>query len=108
MLQLQPGFWAIPHRPADNAFSWLDTEAIGRHCRLSTSAPIVLIESVDPAPTKQNVFPLTKQLQTLAETYVMPSTHLVYAATWYTLSLFGAAIAYYRFKKPIKVGGRRR
>lgn len=61
--------------------------------------PIVMMETVDPLPARPGQYPLTKQMTSLADTYVMPHTHLIYAGTWYTLAAFGSLIAWYRFKR---------
>lgn len=61
-----------------------------------------MMEAVDPLPARPGQYPLTKQMASLADTYVMPHTHLIYAGTWYTLAAFGAMIAWYRFKRRVR------
>lgn len=61
-----------------------------------------MVEAVDPLPSRPGQYPLTKQMASLADTYVMPHTHLIYAGTWYTLAAFGGMIAWYRFKRRVR------
>lgn len=71
-----------------------------------TALPL-LVEAVAPHPEKAAAKdapsqPITKQLNSFASSYVMPTTHLVYAATWYALAVFGMGITYSRFVRGSK------
>ena len=60
---------------------------------------------IAPLPPGPGVFPITRQLAAFADVHVMPETHLIYAATWFTLAVCGAAIVYGRFGRRA-AGGR--
>ena len=82
--------------------------AIAKHMQLRSGgegAPPLLLELIAPPPPRRDVFPLTRQREALAEAGTSPLTHLVYAATWFSLSAFGAAIALARFRR--RAPGRR-
>jgi cytochrome oxidase assembly protein ShyY1 len=123
----QPGSWAVKHYPERSEFTWMDLPSIAEHTgtlrrgpqtdRATVDAPLVrlplLVEAIEPYPTSGSggkggggpARPLTKQLSSFAETYVMPHSHLIYSGTWYTLSLFGAVITYTRFLRGRGGGG---
>jgi cytochrome oxidase assembly protein ShyY1 len=103
-----PGKWAVEHaQPEGGHFTWLDTRSIaeraaadGAPLATGTDGQPLLVEAVEPLPAARGVFPITRQLSTFYATHVMPETHIIYAATWYTLAAAGAAIAWYRFRRP--------
>ena len=74
----------------------------------SSTPPLFYIEAVDALPKRKGIFPLTRQMESMAEAHVMPDTHLIYAATWYTLAACGAAIMFARFRRGTPRGARLR
>lgn len=74
-----------------------NTDAPGGHSRLP-----LLIELIQPFPDAsvppQQRYPITRQLSQLSEAYVDPQTHVIYAFTWFTLSVFGYFLTKRRFK----------
>jgi len=75
------------------------TTAVDATASGTVAPPAVLVEVIEPSPARSGTFPLTRQMATLAETFVMPDTHLIYAGTWYTLAFFGSVIAWVRFRR---------
>jgi surfeit locus 1 family protein len=49
--------------------------------------------SVAARPVSSSPFPLPRPIASLYDAYVMPSTHLIYAGTWYTLAVVAASVA---------------
>lgn len=96
-----PGAFAVAHPDeARGEFAWMDLPAIAKYCGATEGAngPI-LVEAIRPPPERAGEYPFTKIAANLAETYVMPMTHIVYAGTWYTLAAAGTALTYLRFRK---------
>eukprot|EP00981_Chlorochromonas_danica_P007124 scaffold1560_cov177-Ochromonas_danica.AAC.9 len=44
--------------------------------------------------------PIPKKIDLLSQMYVHPSTHLAYAFTWFSLSIAGFIMTYYKFRNP--------
>lgn len=62
----------------------------------------LLIEQIQPFPDASlppsQRYPITRQFPQLSDAYVQPHTHVIYAATWFTLSVFGYFLTKRRFK----------
>ena len=106
----RPGAWVPPHHaPAAGDFTWLDAPTMAHYMgvraaareanAVETGAPVLFLELIETPPARRDVFPLTKPLEALAQAHTAPLTHLVYAATWFSLSAFGSAIAWARFRR---------
>ncbi|RYG50788.1 hypothetical protein EON67_04635, partial [archaeon] len=67
---LQPSSYTVPHRTDVHEFSWTDVPSIQDHCDMPMDSQPVIVEVVQPLPTRQGVFPLTKQWKNFAEMYV--------------------------------------
>lgn len=99
-----------PNKFADNDYAkkslvWLDLPVLAAE---AGSAPVLVAEAIDDdgragraatarAGTKPS-WPVARPLETYAEFHVKPSTHLIYAATWCSLTAFGAVMTYKRFR----------
>jgi cytochrome oxidase assembly protein ShyY1 len=98
-------------------FLYIDVPALASACGLSADKgdQIVLVEAVEPpaqagaaAPASPDgPFPFPRPAASLYETFVMPSTHLIYSGTWFTLAALGAVITRARFRGGRSGGGRR-
>lgn len=101
--------WGVKHYPERREFSWMDLPAMAEATGCGGQR-LLFVEAVTPPPPGRPAAgavppPLTKQPASLAETHVMPTTHIVYAGTWYTLAAFGAAITYAKFLRRGAGGG---
>jgi cytochrome oxidase assembly protein ShyY1 len=94
------------HALTSSASGSAATTAVDAAASGAAAPPAVLVEVIEPSPARGGVFPLTRQMATLAETFVMPDTHLIYAGTWYTLAFFGSVIAWVRFRRRTQLTGR--
>lgn len=125
--------WAVKHYPERREFSWMDLPAMAAACGMAPPTPPaaaaaapsstlqpappahtapahhLFVEAIMPHPERPAPraapLPLTKQAASLADTYVMPLTHLVYGGTWYTLAACGVAITYSKFFRRRGGGG---
>lgn len=105
-------------RDGQAVLSLLDAEALGAAAGLPPGpSPPLLVEAVSPWPARGEVgrgvppWPVTRQWGDLggaSSTALPPSTHLFYAATWFSLALCGAVITRRRFGGVGGVGGRDR
>ena len=101
-----------PNKFANNDFAkkslvWLDLPALAADVG---SAPVLVAEAVDDGGSAGRAesaraargakpsWPLARPLETYAEFHVKPSTHLIYAATWCSLTAFGTFMTYKRFR----------
>ena len=89
-----------------NKLMWVDLDTMSQ---LMQADRPVLIESAVPdnAVVARDEYPLPKRISDIEQFHVMPETHLMYAATWYCLALFGGIMVYTTLKKPNKVASKR-
>lgn len=79
-----------------NIFLWVDLPAVAKKMNL-TQTLLVEVVAADDTPLEQE-WPLCKRDVHFLESHVTPQTHLMYAATWYTLGAAAAALTYMRFR----------
>lgn len=79
---------------ANGRFVWLDLDALAE---ATSSSPILVFSQKDALEAKPNAWPLPRPHASFVDFYVQPTTHLVYAATWASLSVAGACLTYMRF-----------
>lgn len=94
-------------------YAFLDTQTLARHFGLKEERGDVMdavVEVVAPFPTSPPfpapssavgppLWPVTRQWEQLqSASLAPPHTHLVYAATWFTLALFGGFSTYGRMR----------
>ena len=94
----EPGSLGLPRDPKTGSYFWIDPAGMALDAELFSSVPLLVEET---APRDQGVastWPRTRQLSSLLAFRVEPSMHLVYAATWATLSLASAAMTVIRFR----------
>ena len=90
---------------------WLEPAALRRACGSileagagaggaeALTAPLVLLEVVEPDDQPVTSFPVARRMKHLGEAYITPMTHLVYAVTWFSLCAAGTAMTYYKFRR---------
>lgn len=89
---------------ANARYVWLDLDTLAAETR---AAPLLVVAVGDAAPDARGGregaasprWPHARPLDSFMNFHVTPSTHLVYAATWASLSAAGALITYLRFLK---------
>ena len=59
--------------------------------------PFLIADSIGENAVKGNL-PYLRPLDSVADYYVQPVTHLSYAVTWFSLSAIGFYMTYLRFK----------
>ena len=109
----RPSAWVpFHHAPDKGDFAWLDAPAMIRFMGIragraraesandDVEKPALFLEVIETPPTRRDKFPLARSIDSLAIPHTTPLTHLVYAATWLSLSAFGTAIAWLRFRRP--------
>ncbi|KAL1512328.1 hypothetical protein AB1Y20_005590 [Prymnesium parvum] len=93
-----------PNRFASNDLAgrrciWLDVESLAA---ASECAPVLVAEAVDKetftAGFRAKSWPLAKPMESYETFHVPPSTHLIYTATWWSLTFFGTIMTYKRFR----------
>jgi len=109
------GTFAPKNDPKSKNLLWLERKAILNGTTMtSLDYPAVLAECVNeneeektadktPFDKKQKSgvvqkFPFAKHLSDLQDQYVTPSTHIVYAVTWFSLAVAGCLMTYSKFK----------
>lgn len=117
-----------PSTPGARQFQWADLEAIAESmgwrpntsltgasdglpalldvCDISQSDVNSMSSEINKSNSKSSqarraplVYPVPKGVEDVQGFYVMPSQHLMYAATWFSLAACGAAMTRMRFKK---------
>ncbi|KAA0157268.1 hypothetical protein FNF29_00620 [Cafeteria roenbergensis] len=72
----------------------LDIQAVGDALSLKDSADVdaraAMVEQI--RPLDRSDLPFTKQLDAFRNFFTTPTTHITYAATWYTLAIIGAIL----------------
>ena len=92
---------------ATRRFVWLDLPTIASE---TGTAPVVVVATAAPEPSPRGGaggtaaadtpparWPRHRPLESFLDFHVKPSTHLVYATTWASLSVAGAVITFKRF-----------
>jgi surfeit locus 1 family protein len=88
--------------PAAGRYVWLDLASLARS---SGSSPILVMAAAEgsdasdgrAASSVHRTWPRVRPLSSLMSFYVEPHTHIVYAATWASLTVAGAVITVKRF-----------
>lgn len=84
---------------ANGRYVWVDLETLAAETQ---SAPLLVVavgEKGDGGKGKHQRWPHARPVDAFMEFHVKPMTHAVYAATWASLTVAGAAITYLRFLK---------
>jgi surfeit locus 1 family protein len=79
-------------------YRWLDLSTIAKE---TASAPVLVVATTSPddeAGGRRASYPRKRPLDAFLNFYVEPSTHLVYAATWASLTVAGAFMTFKRFR----------
>ena len=84
---------------ANGRYVWLDLPTLAAETGSSPLLVVACGEKGGGGGGKQQRWPHARPVESFMNFHVTPSTHLVYAATWASLSLAGAAITYLRFIK---------
>lgn len=81
---------------------WVDLPALARASVGSSDSselpPLLDATIEDGVDVQRGTYPKPKRIADIEQFYVMPQTHLMYAATWYSLAAFATVITYNRFK----------
>ena len=88
--------------PAAGRYVWLDLASLARS---SGSSPILVMAAAEgshasdgrASSSVHRTWPRVRPLSSLMSFYVEPHTHIVYAATWASLTVAGAVITVKRF-----------
>jgi cytochrome oxidase assembly protein ShyY1 len=79
-------------------YRWLDLSTIAKE---TASAPVLVVATTSPddeAGGRRASYPRKRPLDACLNFSVEPSTHLVYAATWASLTVAGAFMTFKRFR----------
>ena len=77
---------------------WLDLPTIARAARCDDAAVVYALADGGETREREAAWPLCRTRTSFLDFYVMPSTHLVYAATWGSLAAIGAVLTRMRFR----------
>ena len=92
-----------------NKLLWLEGKSLIQSCNgsnsNSSSSEPIIINRIAPN-TSLYSYPLAKSEEAVSSSggdhYVTPFTHLVYAVTWFSLTMFGTAMTYSMFRGKLK------
>jgi cytochrome oxidase assembly protein ShyY1 len=104
-LYQQANTFSPEHDASSKQLLWVDLPALARAVGAVTPAgklPVLLEVAVaDGASLCADCsLPTPKRISDIEQFYVTPETHLMYAATWYSLAACASALTYVRFRKP--------
>ena len=97
-----PGTFSPPNVPATKRLFWLELEAL----RTAANRPqlgakeVVVVEAFEPDDVPVTSYPAARRLKHLTEQHVTPLMHLVYAGTWFSLSIAGFFMTFSKFRRP--------
>ena len=80
-------------------YVWLDLPTMAASADAAPLLVVAAARSFGQAPANAKAWPMERPLESFLDFYVQPSTHLVYAATWCTLTVAGTFMTYKRFKR---------
>jgi len=101
------GRFSPVNNPSTKKLFWIEPKALVEATGLQNFAlPTIILESVEYDDVPVTFYPANRRLKHLDEQYITPMTHLVYAVTWFSLSLAGLVMTFYKFKKPPKINKR--
>mmetsp|Transcript_9345 Transcript_9345/g.14078 ORF Transcript_9345/g.14078 Transcript_9345/m.14078 type:complete len:274 (-) Transcript_9345:130-951(-) len=88
----------------NNKLIWVDLEAMKKLMKIEDDVLLVdqLEEKCSEVDSEGLFVPIKKSASDVLDFYVMPETHLMYAATWFSLAGFASAITFIRFRKKLK------
>jgi len=78
---------------ASGRYVWLDLASLAQSTQ---SSPVLVVAAIEGGGAAKQ-WPRERPLSSLMNFYVEPNTHLVYAATWASLTVAGAFITFKRF-----------
>jgi cytochrome oxidase assembly protein ShyY1 len=102
---IQANTFSPEHDANSKQLLWVDLPALARAVGAVTPAgklPVLLEVAVpnDGVFCEDCSLPTPKRISDIEQLYVTPETHLMYAATWYSLAAFASGLTYMRFRKP--------
>ncbi|CAM9310681.1 unnamed protein product [Choristocarpus tenellus] len=96
------GMFSPPNNPTSKRLLWVEMEALSEAVGYKGEGNPILVEVVgsdseDAQPGKLK-YPLEKRAHHFQDFHVTPLTHLMYAATWFTLAGAASAMTWILFK----------
>ncbi|KAG5192358.1 SURF1/SHY1-like protein [Tribonema minus] len=102
----KPNRFSPKHEPGMRKLMWVDLPTLALAAGLAANTlsadklPVLMDAALeDSEPFSRGESPVPKRISDIDQFYVTPQTHLMYAATWYSLAAFATAITYARFRK---------
>ncbi|CAN0011804.1 unnamed protein product [Discosporangium mesarthrocarpum] len=95
------GMFSPPNDPASRRLLWVEMGALAEAVGYRGEGKPLLVEVVAPdheVTRRPDKFPLEKQARHFQDFHVTPTTHAMYAATWFTLAGAASIITFIRFR----------